>query len=74
MKIIGFALKKILIEKKDKKNSGPIKINQDIDIKDLKEELIPEFSKSEVLKLNFQLPLRLIIFLIIPPLRIPLQN
>ncbi|MAG02755.1 hypothetical protein CMI42_05440 [Candidatus Pacearchaeota archaeon] len=53
MRIIGFNLTKILVEKKDEQPKG-IKVNQKIDIRDLKKEEIP-ITKSEIIKLNFKL-------------------
>ncbi len=51
MKIIGFNLSKILIEKKEK-IEGKIEINQNIDIKDITKDIIP-LNNEEVLKIDF---------------------
>lgn len=51
MKIIGFNLTKILIEKKEKKPEK-LEINQNIDIKDIKKESI-HITDEEVLKISF---------------------
>lgn len=51
MKIIGFNLSKILIEKKEKLIEK-LDITQNIDIKDIKEENI-SLAKDRVLKINF---------------------
>jgi len=52
MRIIGFNLTKISIERKEK-IQGQIQINQNIDIKDVKTEKIP-ISDSEALKIYFK--------------------
>jgi|SRR3989344_2682159 len=53
MKIIGFNLTKLLIEKKEKKPEK-LEINQNIDIKDIKKETI-HITDEEVLKISFVL-------------------
>ena len=51
MKIIGFNISKILIEKKEK-IEGKIEINQNIDIKEISKDNIP-ITEEEVLKIDF---------------------
>jgi len=51
MRIIGFNLKKILIERKEK-IEGKIEVNQNIDIKDVIKEAIP-ISEKEALRILF---------------------
>jgi len=51
MKIIGFNLSKILIEKKEK-FVGKIEINQNIDIKNITKDSIP-ITAEEILKIDF---------------------
>lgn len=51
MKIIGFNLNKILVEKKEN-FQGKIEINQNIDIKNISEDSIP-ITKEDVLKIDF---------------------
>jgi hypothetical protein len=53
MKIIGFDLSKILVQKKESAQ-GKIEVNQNIDIKDIKKDKIP-ISDDEVLKIEFSL-------------------
>jgi hypothetical protein len=55
MRIIGFNLTKILAEKKDEINTN-LKVNQNIDIKDICEEKIP-ITDNKVLKFTFKLSL-----------------
>jgi len=51
MKIIGFNLNKILVEKKEN-FQGNIEINQNIDIKEISENSIP-ITKEDILKIDF---------------------
>lgn len=51
MKIVGFNLTKISIERKEK-IEGQLNINQDINIKSIEKEKIP-ISKEDALKINF---------------------
>jgi hypothetical protein len=51
MKIIGFNLNKVSIEKKEK-FEGKIEVNQNIDIKNVSKESIP-ITDEEVLKIDF---------------------
>lgn len=51
MKIIGFNLTKILVEKKEN-FQGKIEINQNIDIKDISQDSIP-ITKEDILKIDF---------------------
>ncbi len=53
MKIIGFNLTKILVEKEDI-HLEKISVNQDINIKEIKKEKIP-ISDTEALKIKFNL-------------------
>ncbi len=52
MKIIGFNLIKVSIERKEN-ITGELKIDQNIDIKDIKEETVP-ISKDTALKIKFR--------------------
>ena len=51
MRIIGFNLSKVLVERKEKLGSKP-KINQNIDIKEVEKEKVP-FSNDNALKIKF---------------------
>jgi len=51
MRIIGFNLTKISVERKEQ-IQGKLNINQNIDIRDIKKEKIP-ISESETLKISF---------------------
>ena len=53
MRIIGFNLTRILVEKQEKPGDK-IKVDQNINIKDIFEEKIP-ISKDKALKINFSL-------------------
>jgi len=53
MRIIGFNLTKISIQRKEKQEQK-VQINQNIDIKDIKEEDIP-ISKDKAIKITFNL-------------------
>ena len=53
MKIIGFNLTKILVER-DEKPKDKISINQDINIKDILKEKIP-ITAEDILKIKFKL-------------------
>jgi len=53
MRIIGFSLTKILVERQEKPNEK-IQINQNINIKDITEEKIP-ITKDKALKITFNL-------------------
>jgi hypothetical protein len=53
MRIIGFNLTKIAIERKEE-IQGQLNINQNIDIKDVKKEKVP-ISEDEAIKINFNL-------------------
>ena len=53
MRIIGFSLTKILVERQEKPNEK-IQINQNINIKDIIEEKIP-ITKDKALKITFNL-------------------
>jgi hypothetical protein len=52
MRIIGFNLSRILVERKEKLE-GKLEIKQNIDIKDVEKDKIP-ISKEEVFKVNFR--------------------
>jgi len=52
MKIVGFTLTKILIQRKEK-IEGKLQVNQNIDIKDVVSEHL-QFVKDEALKINFK--------------------